>query len=40
MIIIEGITTDEFFKKIESMIDNKLEEKLSQQNLKRDLTNM
>ena len=34
MIILEGITTEEFFEKIESIIDKKLEEKLAQQNLK------
>lgn len=39
MIILEGITTEEFFEKIESIIDKKLEEKLAQQNLKKDLTN-
>ena len=37
MIILEGITKEEFFKKIESIIDKKLDEKLAQQNLRRDL---
>ena len=39
MIILEGITTEDFFEKIESIIDKKLEEILVQQNLKKDLTN-
>lgn len=39
MIIIEGITTEMFFEKLEILIDKKIRRKTRSANLKRDLTN-